>query len=315
MTLYLISGHGAGDPGAGGNGFNEADVVRQISSRLKALGGSQVVELDKSIDWYKAGRVNRDLKNQVGNDPVLEIHLDSGGSDARGGHVIIKEGSKADTYDVNLANFLKSFFPGRASVIVARSNLANVNRAAANDINYRLMECCFITNSADMQKLISQMDEFCRGVLSAFGIGSNQEEELINVAIPSGTYEVYRAYNTRTGAHFYTSNEAEYEGLGRDWNKEGVGWKGADTGAIVYRLKNPNDGTYMFTVSHDEADTLVKAGWKAEGVNFASARQGKPVYRLYNPNTGDHFFTVSADERDSLVKVGWKSEGTAFYAV
>lgn len=172
MTLYLISGHGAGDPGAGGNGYHEADVVRQISSRLKALGGSQVVELDKSIDWYKSGRVNSDLKRMVGNNPVLEIHLDSAGADARGGHVIIKEGYKADTYDTNLSNFLKSFFPGRSSVIVARSNLANVNRAAANNINYRLMECCFITNSADMQKLMSQMDAFCKGVLNAFGIST-----------------------------------------------------------------------------------------------------------------------------------------------
>lgn len=170
MTLYLISGHGAGDPGAGGNGYNEADMTREISSRLKALGGSQVVELDKTIDWYRAGRVNRDLKNLVGNNPVLEIHLDSAGPDARGGHVIIKEGFKADSYDVNLAEFLKSFFPGRSNVIVARSNLANVNRAAANDINYRLMECCFISNSEDMQKLVSQMDDFCRGVLGAFNI-------------------------------------------------------------------------------------------------------------------------------------------------
>lgn len=170
MTLYLISGHGAGDPGAGGNGYTEADVVRKISSRLKAIGGSQVVELDKSIDWYKSGRVNADLKRAVGNNPVLEIHLDYAGATARGGHVIIKEGYKADTYDSNLANFLKSFFPGRSSVIVGRSNLANVNRAAANNINYRLMECCFISNSEDMKKLITQMDDFCRGVLQAFNI-------------------------------------------------------------------------------------------------------------------------------------------------
>lgn len=171
MTLYLISGHGAGDPGAGGNGYHEADMVRTISSRLKALGGSQVVELDKSINWYASGRVNADLKRQVGDNPVLEIHLDYSSSSAKGGHVIIKEGAKADAYDTKLANFLKSFFPGRSSVIVGRSNLANVNRAYANSINYRLMECCFITNSEDMKKLVSRMDEFCRGVLAAFNIG------------------------------------------------------------------------------------------------------------------------------------------------
>lgn len=170
MTLYLISGHGAGDSGAVGNGYKEANVTREISSRLKALGGPQVVELDKSIDWYASGRVNADLKRLVGNNPVLEIHLDSAGASARGGHVIIKEGYKPDAYDSTLAVFLKSFFPGRASVIVQRSNLANVNRAATHNINYRLMECCFITNSEDMHKLTSKMDDFCKGVLKAFNI-------------------------------------------------------------------------------------------------------------------------------------------------
>lgn len=145
-------------------------------------------------------------------------------------------------------------------------------------------------------------------------MNNESEDELINVVIPQGTYNVYRAYNTKTGAHFYTSSKTEYDNLGSNWNKEGIGWKSVDTGAIVYRLKNPNDGTYMFTTSYDEAISLVKASWKAEGINFSSARNGKPVYRLYNPNAGDHFFTVSDDEKNNLVKAGWKYEGIAFYA-
>lgn len=167
--LYVISGHGAGDPGASGNGRNEADVVRDISTRLKALGGSSVVELNKNINWYASKKVNAELKKTVGNNPVIELHLDSAAG-ARGGHVIIKEGYKPDAYDNALATFVKSFFPGRANVIVERGNLANVNRAAANNINYRLLECCFITSSDDMKKLTTQMDAFCKGILNAFGI-------------------------------------------------------------------------------------------------------------------------------------------------
>lgn len=157
--------------------------------------------------------------------------------------------------------------------------------------------------------------QFKDDVAKAMKSGSFKEEDLIQVSIPTGTYEVYRAYNKKSGAHFFTSNKAEYSGLGGDWNKEGVAWNGADTGAIVYRLSNPNNGQYMFTTNFGEASSLQTAGWRAEGVNFASARSGNPVYRLYNPNASDHMFTTNAGEKDNLVRAGWKYEGVAFYAV
>lgn len=315
--LYLISGHGGSDPGAFGNGKNEADVTRQISSCMKRLGGSQVVELDKSIDWYAENRVNADLKRLVGDNPVLEIHLDSSpSSEPHGGHVIIKEGYAPDAYDTRLAEFLHEFFPGRSDVIVARRNLANVNRAAAYRINYRLVECCFITNAADMQKLNSHMDEFCTSVLECFDIYPTSEEtKLLNIQIPDGPYPVYRAYNSSTSAHLFTSSKREYESLDSKWTHEGIAWTGADTGQIVYRIFNPNAKQYHFTLSHDEAQNLVRAGWIAETVNMASARNGKDVFRLYNPNNGDHFFTVNESEKNSLVKLGWKFEGVAFKAI
>ena len=37
---------------------------------------------------------------------------------AKGGHVIIKEGYNPDQYDTALANFIGSFFPGRANKVV-----------------------------------------------------------------------------------------------------------------------------------------------------------------------------------------------------
>lgn len=170
MKLYVISGHGAGDTGASGNGYNEADVVRLISSRLKAIGGDAIVELDKDINWYASGRVNAALKKTVGSNPVIEVHLDSAVSSAKGGHIIIKEGLSPDSYDNALADFLRNYFPGRSEVVVKRSNLGNANRAAAQGINYRLIECCFITNKADMDKLMSNVDAFCKGILQAFGL-------------------------------------------------------------------------------------------------------------------------------------------------
>ena len=41
--LFVICGHGAGDPGACGNGYQEAERVRALGKRIKELGGNNVM--------------------------------------------------------------------------------------------------------------------------------------------------------------------------------------------------------------------------------------------------------------------------------
>lgn len=166
--LYLICGHGAGDPGAMGNGYQEAERVRALAARCKALGGADVEVLDTSVNWYETKGLNS-LKVPAGAC-VLELHLDSAGEGARGGHVIVKKGFAADKYDKALAAFISGYFPGRSAIISFRSDLQNVNIAARRGINYRLMETCFISNASDIKKLNANMDEVAAGILAAFGI-------------------------------------------------------------------------------------------------------------------------------------------------
>ena len=40
--LYIIAGHGAGDCGAVGNGFQEAERVRALAQKIKDFGGDAV---------------------------------------------------------------------------------------------------------------------------------------------------------------------------------------------------------------------------------------------------------------------------------
>lgn len=169
--LFIICGHGAGDPGACGNGFQEAERVRTLASRIKAYGGNNVTVGDTSKDWYKSGLVNN--SNIPKGSLVLELHMDSASASARGAHVIIKTGFDADKYDKALANFLTGILPGRSNKIVGRDNLANVNRAANCGINYRLAECGFISNAEDVNIFNSRMDDIAKGILSAFEINTN----------------------------------------------------------------------------------------------------------------------------------------------
>lgn len=176
MHLYVICGHGAGDPGACGNGYSEAERVRALGARISELGGSSVTLLDTSRNWY-ADKGIRSLSIPSG-DALVELHMDSASPDAHGGHVIIKAGiGGPDSYDRALADSISAIFPGRSQSIVERSELANPNRAAARGINYRLVENGFITNAGDVDIFNTRLDDIARAYLAAFGIDGGAAPE------------------------------------------------------------------------------------------------------------------------------------------
>lgn len=183
--LYIIAGHGAGDPGAVGNGYQEAERVRALAWKIKELGGDQVEVLDTNRDWFRDGGINRlDLPKGA---ELLELHMDSATASARGGHVIINGNYAADDYDKRLAQNIAQVFPGRSNTIVARTDLANPQRAAARGISYRLLEVCFITNSQDMQKFNSDLDGVAKAILNAFDIPIKSSELKMELYPSNGT--------------------------------------------------------------------------------------------------------------------------------
>lgn len=185
--LFVICGHGAGDPGADGGGYTEAERVRALGARIKALGGSEVELGDTSRNWYRDGGISR-LETSA---PVVELHMDASGvPGAHGAHVIIKKGFEPDEYDKALADKLSAMMPGRAEKIVHHSELANVNRAARRGINYRLVENGFIDSDIDREKFNSSIDDLARIYLEAFGIkeaSGGGTSEPAAAAIPGST--------------------------------------------------------------------------------------------------------------------------------
>lgn len=184
--LFIIAGHGAGDCGAVGYGYTEAERVRYLAARLAALGGSNVTVADTNRNWYADNGI---MSLNIPKDyQILELHMDSASASANGGHVIIKEGYNPDQYDTAISNFIGKFFPGRANKIVGRNDLANVNRAAYKGYSYRLLENGFITNRGDLDKFNGKTDELARGILNAFGISALAplSADQIDGAIKSG---------------------------------------------------------------------------------------------------------------------------------
>lgn len=194
--VFLICGHGAGDSGAVGYGYQEQERVRTLGARIKALGGDYVTLADTSKNWYKTAGINT---LTIPKDwQILELHMDSGAASARGGHVIIKQGYTADKYDNALAKMLKEILPGRSNMIVGRSDLANVNRAASNGYGYRLVEFGFISNKNDVKIFNSRMDDIAEGVLEAFNIPTKRIKQVPGTAKNSNQLW-YRAHCQNLG--------------------------------------------------------------------------------------------------------------------
>lgn len=145
-----------------------------------------------------------------------------------------------------------------------------------------------------------------------------------------GLYDIYRFFNTQTGAHFFTSSESErdtvqntlpqfsYEGNVFDSNAV----EGATGSVPVYRFYNTNTGVHFYTASEDEKTQVESLpGFNFEGTSYVayesstSATETMPLYRFYNTQTGTHFYTVDEAEKDSIVAnlPQYNFEGVAYY--
>lgn len=187
--LYIIPGHGQGDSGAVGGGYTEADLVRQLATRIKELGGDEVETSDFALNCYaNNGMLNWSFPDGA---QVVELHMDSADVPARGAHVIYKEGYAPDAYDTALAENLSSMLPGRANILVGRSDLRDVNQAASRGIPYRLVEHGFISDATDRDYFVSHMDDIARVYLDVFGISSTASPANADVAAMQRTAAAY----------------------------------------------------------------------------------------------------------------------------
>src|SRR5699024_5443386 len=105
---------------------------------------------------------------------VTEIHFDAHtlGSSARGGHVIVHSNFKPDKVDLALRDAIKKMVGVRYSHkcyegISGRNNLYNVNVAAQNGVNYRLIELGFGTNKTDADIMVKKVDEYAKELIKA----------------------------------------------------------------------------------------------------------------------------------------------------
>lgn len=169
-TYYLIAGHGSGDPGAVGNGYQEWKLAREfndlLAKYLKLLKQKVVIynpggTLSSSKDMYQETKKGKGLwRKTPNNDIIVENHLNAGSKTAKGTETLICMSLAADNYDKKMHEALAKFFVDRG--IKKRADLLNMNVCAERGLNYRLNEMCFISNKADATKFVKEMDKVAR---------------------------------------------------------------------------------------------------------------------------------------------------------
>ncbi len=140
---------------------------------------------------------------------------------------------------------------------------------------------------------------------------------------------VFRFFNQKTGAHFYTASAGERDFVVRtypDFRYENVAFyayqaPGTDRNAVL-RFYNRGAGAHFYTISAAERD-FVQATYPAfsyEGPSwYAQTLPGgtaTPMFRFFNIRTGSHFYTISSAERDFVTSnyPDFRYEGPAYYA-
>lgn len=151
MKILLISGHGAGDSGAVGCGYKEADLTRTASDILEGKLAAYDVKATRyptsrnAYEDNKRGALKVDFSDF---GLVIEIHFNSYNGSAYGTEVLYKPSSmKALAAKVSAAISSVGFYDRGAK---QRNDLKNMNDCARLGVPYILIETCFIDNKADI---------------------------------------------------------------------------------------------------------------------------------------------------------------------
>jgi len=162
--LYLVAGHGQGDPGAVNGSHQEATIVRTITNKLYDTCKNKV-----TTSLYPTNKnlyLTKDYNIFPSDSEVIEIHLNAhSDKSANGTEVLIKSGFSADPLDKALLAAMETYFTKRG--FKYRNDLANMNNFASRGISYRLIEVCFISNTNDINKLNTNMNAIVNKIANA----------------------------------------------------------------------------------------------------------------------------------------------------
>lgn len=174
--ILLIAGHGAGDPGAAGNGTTEAVETRRVVNALIAplrANGFSVSSYDQNKNAFVEAQAGR-LDFGGTFDYVFEVHFNAFNTTAKGTEAYVTTAEVSTTVEQFIVESLGKYFVNRG---VKRTNFAVIQQAKNRGMKSCLYEMCFIDNAEDMQvynnNFNSIIQDMANAIARGFGLNIN----------------------------------------------------------------------------------------------------------------------------------------------
>lgn len=184
VKILLIAGHGAGDPGATGNGLQEATETRDVVNRLAPLlksRGFDVTVLNQNINAFASIQAGS-VPFSASYDYVFEVHFNAAGASSQGTEIFVTNAESATDVEQKIMSKLSKFFINRG---VKRKDFSVIWTARNMGMSSALLEVCFISSKEDIavynanRQAIAQA--ICDGIVEGFGLtGSSSSSSNTN---------------------------------------------------------------------------------------------------------------------------------------
>ena len=185
MKILLIAGHGQGDPGAVANGFNEADLTREVVKLLKPQldNYADITIADTTKNWYKFE--NRQAYNFRQYQYVLEVHFNAGANKTKNGittgtEIYITPSEETYGVETEIVQGISNIgFKNRG---VKRKNWTLISHIKNKGVSAALLEVCFIDDADDLylyrEKKAEVIKAIADGIIKGFSLKPKEADDV-----------------------------------------------------------------------------------------------------------------------------------------
>lgn len=173
MKILLISGHGAGDPGATSQFGKEADetiyMVEEIKKTLSKYAQVDLYPTDRNA--YSDIKKGKLAVNFANYGYVFEVHFNACVNDIKGNgvttgtEIFVTTAEKTVGVENRVLKAIVAF--GLKNRGVKRTNFTVIARAKAAGVSSALLETCFIDDKDDMQIYASKKAKIAEAIAIA----------------------------------------------------------------------------------------------------------------------------------------------------
>lgn len=173
MKILLISGHGAGDPGAVSQFGKEADeTIYMVEEIKKTLSKYAQVDLyPTNRNAYSDAKAGKLAVNFANYNYVLEVHFNACVNDTKGDgkttgtEIYVTTAEKTVGVETKIVQAIAAF--GLKNRGVKRTNFTVIYRAKAAGVSSALLETCFIDDKDDMTIYSSKKAQIAAAIANA----------------------------------------------------------------------------------------------------------------------------------------------------